>query len=362
MARPISSSGWRTLVSGGVDVPGHDRVVEADQRDVARNAAARRAQRWYRAGGHHVRGGEDGVEIRAPAQQFTHGRASALLREVALRDQVLLDGEPGLPQRLPVAVEPRPRHVHVQRARDGGDGPAAGRQQMPDGEPGAAPVVRADMAEPLPVAAPPGQHGGHGQFLQPVGQGVVAVDRHHEHPVHALGGQIAGEAVALPRVSREDQQQLHPGAGESGGHAPDDAREVRLGEQPVLGVGHDQRHRVRTAGGQGAGHAVGDVTEFRDRPLDGRPGPVADLRGTVDHPGDRAAPDAGAGRHGVQRRAPDVHGVQGRPPDVRGAARLRLFGRAHRSPSGVPWDGCLILAQRLAQPPRGGRWLAGCGH
>ena len=65
ISRPICSGDWCTVVSGGCGRLGERGVVEADHRDVVRDAAAGLAQHPQRAGGHQVVGAEDGVEVRA---------------------------------------------------------------------------------------------------------------------------------------------------------------------------------------------------------------------------------------------------------------------------------------------------------
>ncbi len=69
ISRPISSMGWRTLVSGGIGRFATGESSKPTSGDVLRDPPAGRAKRRQGAGGHEVRGGEHGVEVRSGREE-----------------------------------------------------------------------------------------------------------------------------------------------------------------------------------------------------------------------------------------------------------------------------------------------------
>ena len=114
---PISSIGWRTLVSGGRRGRRDRRVVVADDRDVLGDAPPGGGQDGQGAGGHEVGRGEDRVDVGARREQPVHRRGAALLGEVADGLEARVGGDAGVGERLAIAGQPVDAGGHVARAR-----------------------------------------------------------------------------------------------------------------------------------------------------------------------------------------------------------------------------------------------------
>ena len=104
------------------------QVVEPDDGDVAGDPPARAAQGPHRADRHHVRGGEDGVDVRPAVQQPGRGVLAGGLAEVAEHHQPAV-AVPGTRHRLPVPEQPVHAGGHVLRPGDGRHGAAARVEQ-----------------------------------------------------------------------------------------------------------------------------------------------------------------------------------------------------------------------------------------
>ena len=68
-ARAIATTGWITVVSGGVVDAATPQVVVADHRDVAGHVPAQLGEHGQRTGGHQVGGDEDRVEVGVLGEQ-----------------------------------------------------------------------------------------------------------------------------------------------------------------------------------------------------------------------------------------------------------------------------------------------------
>ena len=128
MTAPISSTGWRTVVSWGSVLTADRGVVEAHDGDVVRDAQAGLAQDAQGTGRHEVGRGEDPVGWRrAVGQQRPHAVLARPLAVVARDDAHVPVAQAGVAPGVPrpgEAVEPR---GHVLRPGE-------------DGEPAAAPL------------------------------------------------------------------------------------------------------------------------------------------------------------------------------------------------------------------------------
>ena len=155
---------------------------------------------------------------------------------------------------------------------------------MVDGAAGALEVVGVDRGERLGGGSAAAHHGRHAELFQQVRQRVVGVHGDQQHAVDAVRGQILGQPLPLAVVADEGEQQLHLGVGEGRADPADDVREVRLGEEPGLGLGHDEGDGVRAVSGECAGRAVGYVSQLGDGGFDRLTGVLADPRRAVDDP------------------------------------------------------------------------------
>jgi hypothetical protein len=277
-------------------------VVEPDHRDVLRHPAARLVQHSQGAGRHQVVGAEDPVHVGSADEQVAHPGLAALLTEVTVHHEVLVDlhvvgGEP-----VAVPLEAGAAGHHVGRAGDGRDPATSAVDQVVDGQPGTERVVHVDERHVHVVGAAATQDDGQPARADPLRQPVVVVERDQEHAVDVLAGEVVVEVSTTLRL-REHQHQLQVALGQGRADAPDHPGEEGLAEDPLLGLRDHQRDRVGALGDQSACGRVGDVAQLGDRLLHGLACPVGDLRPAVDHPGGGAAADAGQGCDLLQRGA-----------------------------------------------------------
>ena len=276
-------------------------VVEAHHRDVGAYPPAGCLDGPHRPDRGQVRGGEHRVQVGPGAQQFGHRPLAAGDAELAVRHQVRLVAQPGRLQRRAIAGQPVLAGAHVQRAGDGGDGAPADLQQVLGGQPGAAGVVGVDVVERLGAGQrAAAEHGRHRLRLQLLRQLVAAVQGQQQHPVHVATGGVVHEPPVLVRAGghREDQLQAGLGGHRLGG--PQHAEEERVGEQPVLGLGDQERHRVAAPGHQRAGGPVGGVGDVLGGGQHRDAGPLADVGRPAQYPARGRPGHPGPGRHLLQ--------------------------------------------------------------
>ena len=176
--------------------------------------------------------------------------------------------------------------------------------EVVDRQPGAERVVHVDEAPCWCSVARPPSTTGQAACADPVGQPVVVVQGQQQHAVDVLPGQVVVEVRPLRwALCASSSTSWRLRVGERGADAADHAGEERLAEDPLLGLGDDQRHRVGALGDQRAGGRVRHVAELGDRLLDGLPRLLRDLRAAVDHARRGAAADAGQRRHLLEGRA-----------------------------------------------------------
>ena len=177
-------------------------------------------QRPHRAQGDLIRGADDAVERHAPSDQAVDRGLGRLDLEMGLDDQVGIDAQPGLPQRLEVAAVALHGLGRVEVAEED-DSLAAQPGQMAGGAPAAGEVVRPHRAVQLVghLCAPDHEAAvGLGQPVQalvqerltqedhPVGTGV-----HRRHQVVVAGRREMAQdhvAVALARRLPDPGQQF----------------------------------------------------------------------------------------------------------------------------------------------------------
>ena len=192
------------------------------------------------------------------------GALAAVLGEVAVLDGVV--GQPGGGHRLAPAGEAVLGGGHVGGSGDGADPRAAALDQHLGRLALACGVVDVDVGHP--VAAGPGpaaEDAGQVEVGQVLGQAVVAVVGDDEGAVDVAVGEVAQGARRRRAGPREQQHELDVALAQHPGHAAQGAGEERVGEDAVVGLGHDDRDRVRTPRDQAAGRGVGDVAERRAR-------------------------------------------------------------------------------------------------
>ena len=103
--RPISASGWRTVVSAGVTIAEMLRVVEADDRELLRHADAALARDAQRADRVVVVEGEDRRRRIGRVEQAGRGLGAALDVERRLEHERRVGQDAGRGERALVAVQ-----------------------------------------------------------------------------------------------------------------------------------------------------------------------------------------------------------------------------------------------------------------
>ena len=140
--RPVSASGMRTVLSGGVRNSANGMSSQLTTATSGRHPAPGLPQRGQHADGHHVAVHEDRGE---PGRAFEQqpGRDGAAVRgPVALGHQVLARLEPRVAQRVLVAVQPAAGDPPPERAGDRADRGVPESEQVGGGQPPGLPVVR----------------------------------------------------------------------------------------------------------------------------------------------------------------------------------------------------------------------------
>lgn len=292
---------------GGLDPAGDGHVVVADHRQVPGDVEAEPPGRAQDAERLQVRPGEDRGRPVGARQQVHRVLISGVDVEVAIPDEVGVDGEPRLVVGDPEAGDPGPAAHHVLRAGDDRDAAVAQLQQMTGGEQAAVPVVRADHGHglgdltvgvddderdlrppqlPLLRLGRPGHDEQHAErpmvehAVQPLirwqvrpvelgqddldprggGDGVDALDDlHRPHGVQLVEDEVdlplerAPLRTAAVLVPREAGLDAFPGVGRDVGPAVEDLGDRGHRDAELFGDGRD-RGRAWIAGGGGAGH------------------------------------------------------------------------------------------------------------
>ena len=154
------------------------------------------------------------------------------------------------------------------------------------------------------------------------GQRIRAVQRHERDAVDVAAAGEPGEPLPLGVVGEHGEHELHVVRGDGGVHPPQDEREERVGEEPLLRLGHDEGDRVAAAGHQRPRGPVRDVRQLGGGAQDGVAGVVAD----PGRPGEHAA---GGGPRDPGARGDRLEGR--RLPVPCGHSHLRPLW-AHRTP------------------------------
>ena len=155
-------------------------------------------------------------------------------------------------------------------------------------------VVDVDVRHP--VTRRPGPAAEDAGQVEPghvLGEAVVAVVGDHQRAVDVPVGEVAQGARRRGAGTREQQHELDVALAEHAGHAAQGAGEERVGEDPVVGLGHDDRDRVGTPRDEAARRGVGDVAERAHRGVDRGLRAGTDPLAAVDGAGRGGAGDAG---------------------------------------------------------------------
>ncbi len=138
---------------------------------------------------------------------------------------------------------------------------------MLDGDAAAAAVVAVDIEQlAVGVGAGPARaaadDGGQADPAGHLGQRVAVVEGEQQGAVDVAAGQVAADALVVLLVLDEQQHHLVVGGGQLAADPAQVLGEERVGEEPALGLGHDDGDGAVAPGDQGAGGEVGDVAEF----------------------------------------------------------------------------------------------------
>ena len=156
---------------------------------------------------------------------------------------------------------------------------------------------------------------------------VVAVQRHEDHAVEVARAGEALEPLPLRVAVHDAEHELHVVLGHGGVRAAQHEREVRVGEEPLLRLGHDERHRAAAAGHQRPGRPVGDVAELVRGPQHRIAGALADRRRARQHPARRRPGDPGHRRHRLQGRGgPSIRHAPMMPATAPSACMIAVGG------------------------------------
>ena len=183
-------------------------IVEADQRDVLRNAYPARVQGFHGAQSHEVVGGHDSVEMDpALIEQRAHRVDSRGHVEVAERHELRLEGKAVLSEHGAIDVVAFLRLVvHTRTADEGDPAQAVIGNQMRNHFARAARVVDQHGG----CARNSGAHGAHGQgpvafavLAETLGSRGIRERRGHDQTINVLlPGQIVDEVAALTEAVR----------------------------------------------------------------------------------------------------------------------------------------------------------------
>src|SRR5918999_3475084 len=235
---------------------GQRQIVEAHNGQVVRHAHAGLARRLVHAEGLQVAASEDRGRAVRQREQISSVNVSGVDQEVAITDELGVDGEPGGLQRGAVAVDARPAAQHVGRAADHADPAVAVLDQMPRGRQPAVPVGgadRGDVGGRLALGVDDDERDAARGQLAVLARGEARADQHH--PVGAArrdavepgaaGARVGVQhrqdhpGLRLPRRHLRPPDQLHrPGAFQLGEHEVDQAadRPVALRRAPAIAV------------------------------------------------------------------------------------------------------------------------------
>ena len=212
-------------------------------------------------------------------------------------------GRAGLVERPSVAEQPVLPGTHVLRTCHRRDHPAAGREQVPGGDPRSVDIVGVDVVEAAAAAeGTTAQHGRDAELLQRLRQPVLAVQRHQQDPVDVPPGGVGEEPLlVLPaRGHREHKLESRPGHRDL--RASEHAEEERVAEHALLGLVDEERDRVAATGDQRPRRLVRRVGDLAGGRVHGFASRVADVAGAAQHPACGRPGHPGAGRHLLQRR------------------------------------------------------------
>ena len=213
--------------------------------------------------------------------------------------------QPGRGHRLAPAGEAVVGGGHVGRAGDRADARAAAGDQQLGGLPLACGVVDVDVGHP--VAAGPraaAEDARQAEVGEVLGEPVVAVVGDDQRAVDVPVGEVAQGPRGGGARPGQQQHELDVALPQHPGHPAQGAGEERVGEDPVVGLGHDHGDRVRTPGDQAAGRRVRDVAELAHRQVDRGLGAGADPLAAVDGARGRGARDTRDTGHLVQGGGP----------------------------------------------------------
>ena len=186
-----------------------------------------------------------------------------------------------------VAGEAIDARGHILRAGDGRDRAPTPRDEVLDGTARSAPVVDVDEGRLDGSARARRDHHRDGRFGDASGERIVVVEADEEGPVDVAGGEVIADAVGV-RGRRHQEDELHVARRKRQADPAKEAREERVVEQLLGGLGEHDADRSAAPGDEASGSAIGDVAKFDDGGFD-RPADVAA------HPG-RAVHDARDGR------------------------------------------------------------------
>ena len=136
----------------------------------------------------------------------------------------------------------------------------------------------------------------------------LRVVRDDDRAVDVPVAQVADGALALAGAG-DDEHHLHVGVGERRAQAVERAREERVRQDALVGLGHHEGDRVGALGDQRAGGAVRGVAEVGDRGLDRGERLGRHAQTAVDGAGGCRARDTGALGDLLERRRGGPRGV-----------------------------------------------------
>ena len=248
MTRPISSTGWCTLVSSG-SVWRH--TGESSKPTTATSSGTRRpASRRTRIAPTAMR--SDAAKTpsggRPDREERPHTGLAAGLAVVTRRRAQVPAVQPRRGEGLPRPPEPVAAGRHVLRPGQHRDATTAGGDEVPDGEATTVPVVDVDDARRVDPGRSPAAHGRDASRLDHRGEVVRGVQGQQEHAVDVLAGEVGGDPVAVALAPDDRQHELERRVGEALADATDRRREVGLAEDAVARLGHDEGDGVGPAG------------------------------------------------------------------------------------------------------------------
>ena len=295
--RPMSRSGWRTVVSGGESHRVTGRSSKPMTTEVAWDEQSPLACRFVDPEGHLVAAREDGRRRVVEVEQLGGATEAALVLEVPVPDQLWVELDAGAVQRVAEAVHPGPAAQEGVGPGDDRDAAVAELEQV---------LGRRDAAGPVG-----GTDAGH--------LGAGSVDRVDDDQRDVLGVQLA-PLVSGHRGGHQDHA-VGVMAGDGAGPAGRPGITVAYGGDhhtlgPLGGVLLDAaqdldgpgtvelvEHQVEQPGPAGPTPPRRLVAVLLQQPLDARPGVGSDIGAAVDHLGDRRQGDARRSRDRGERGA-----------------------------------------------------------